>query len=77
MLTMLRGYIEYCLNMADFYGENRAHVQTYSTLAYGAVCFFCTLDESFDVTGENKATARTLWEKVYRNQFLELMKRKA
>ena len=77
MKTMLYEFIDRCYWYAENYTSNHYEVESYSKQAFGAVQFFDTLDESFGVSGEDRAYAVQRWENYYRPKFWDLMLEKA
>ena len=77
MKTMLYEFIERCYWWAENYTKNHIEVEGYFKQAFGAVQFFDTLDESFGVSGEDRASAIRRWENYYRPRFWDLMVEKA
>ena len=76
MKTMLYDFIDRCYWYAENYTKDHHEVEGYFKQAFGAVQFYNMLDESFDVSGEDRAYINQLWE-TYRQKYWELMKEKA
>lgn len=77
MKTMLYEFIERCYWWAENVAKDHYEVESYFKQAFGAVQFFDTLDESFGVSGEDRASAIRGWENYYRPKFWLLMLEKA
>lgn len=77
MKTMLNEFIDRCYWWAENVAKDSREVESYFKQAFGAVQFFHTLDESFGVSGEDRASAVRRWEKYYRPKFYDLMMKKA
>lgn len=77
MKTMLYEFIDRCYWWAQNYATNHREVESYFKQAFGAVQFFDTLNESFGVSGEDRASAIRKWENDYRPIFCDLMVEKA
>lgn len=76
MKTMLIEYLKITFERAEWYAKTYQEVEVYQHQAFGAVQFYNMLDESFDVSGEDRAYINQLWE-TYRQKYWELMKEKA
>lgn len=76
MKTMLIEYLKITFERAEWYAKDYKEVEVFMHQAFGAVQFYNTLDESFDVSGEDRAYINQLWE-TYRQKYWELMKEKA
>ena len=77
MKTMLNEFIDRCYWWAENVAKDHHEVESYFKQAFGAVQFFDTLDESFGVSGEDRASAIRRWENYYRPKFWDLMMEKA
>lgn len=77
MKTMLYDFIDRCYWYAENYTKDHHEVESYFKQAFGAVQFFDTLDESFGVSGEDRASSIRWWDNYWRPKFWELMKEKA
>lgn len=75
MKTMLIEYLKITFERAEWYARTYKEVEVHQHQAFGAVQFFNYLDESFDVSGEDRAYINRLWE-TYRHKYWELMKEK-
>lgn len=76
MKSMMIDFLNRVYEWAEWYGKDYKDVERYQQQAFGAVQFFDTLDESFDVSGEDRAYIRRMWENRYRQMFWELMLKK-
>lgn len=77
MYTSLINYINHQYGLAEFHANTPQEVHDYMQNAFGAVGFFCSLDDSEGVDGELRNKAIRKWNDYYHEKFYALMREKA